>query len=68
MLKLGNGAIGTQKQQNKKKKRERKKEGAQAPPMLKLRDGIHLHQKQQNKKIKRGGITAPSLLIVGDGA
>jgi hypothetical protein len=33
---------------NKIKKKELA--GAQAPPMLKFRDGIHLYQKQQNKK------------------
>jgi hypothetical protein len=35
---------------NKNFKNKNRKEAVQAPPMLKLRDGIHLHQKQQNQK------------------
>jgi len=53
LLRHGNGAIGTQKQQNKKTKN--KKEGTQAPPMLRFCDGVHLHQKQPKKKEKKGG-------------
>jgi len=67
LLRHGNGAIGTQKQQNKKTKN--KKEGTQAPPMLRFCDGVHLHQKQPKKKEKKGGGAKALLLsIFSDGA
>jgi hypothetical protein len=65
LLRLDDGTIGTQKKQIKRTKN--KKQGMQAPPMLKFRDDIHLHQKQQNKKIKRRGVEAPHLSIFSDG-
>jgi hypothetical protein len=43
------------------------KHRAQAPPMLRLCDGIHLHQKQP-KKQKKGGTKVTHLSILGDGA
>ncbi len=51
-----------------KNNKKRKEEGVQAPPMLRLHDGVHLHQKQQNKQIKRRGAETPCLSILGDGA
>jgi len=65
-LKHGNGTIGTQKHKNIKTRN--KKEGAQAPPMLKLSDGVHLHQNQQNKKRKEGEPKFPISSIFGDHA
>jgi hypothetical protein len=52
----------------KSNKTKSKKEGEQAPPMLRFHDGVHLHQKQQNKKIKKRRAEASLLLILGDGA
>jgi hypothetical protein len=48
LLKPKDGAISIQKQQNRKT--QNKKEGAQAPFMLRLHDGVHLLQKQQKKE------------------
>ncbi len=66
LLRLGNGAIGTQKQHNIKTKN--KKKGVQAPPMLKLCDGVLLHQNQQEKQKQIGEPKFPISSILGDGA